>query len=97
MSCLFFFSLRVDRTTSYVNEHEKKRHPQQFRSSFFVFFPYFSCFFLEVAEAKAKDMQLNINMAMLINADFTANLGDPMTSVTTSEGRKESPDDVKTD
>lgn len=35
------------------------------------------------AEAKAKDMQLNINMAMLINADFTANLGDPVTSVTT--------------
>lgn len=64
---------------------------------FLCFSRIFLVFLLEVAEEKAKDMQLNINMAMLINADFTANLGDPMTSVTTSEGRKESPDDVKTD
>jgi len=80
VSCLFFFSFGVDRkTSSYLNLHEKKRHPQHFRSSFFCFSPpYFSCFFGEVAEAKAKDMQLNINMAMLINADFTANLGDPV-------------------
>ncbi len=63
-----------------MNMEKKPNSPTIQKFYLYVFFSMYCflfscCFFL--AEAKAKDMQLNISMAMLINADFTANLGVP--------------------